>query len=299
MAPASAARESRHLANTGSVVPPAPALDSPEFGLALGLVVGRFMLGMEDLHYGFWPGGLAVTPLNLPTAQARYTEELIGDIPQGVRSILDVGCGAGKTAEVLLDRGYSVEGVSPNAWLTAEARRRLGARAVVHQSRFEELTVSGPYDLLLFSESLLFMGAPRALARAAALTEPGGYLLVADVFRRTGSGKGPIGGGQDWSRFEAVMAQSPFDLVRETDITAFIAPTFDLVNRGSLEMIRPAYDLIMARLTARHPWLMRIARWRFRKSLARYQGKHFSGQRDGAHFARHKSYRRLLYRRRQ
>jgi SAM-dependent methyltransferase len=287
------------MTETESTAPSAPALDSPEFGLALGLVVGRFMLGMEDLHYGYWPEGLPVTPANLPAAQARYTEELIGDIPEGVRSILDVGCGAGKTAEVLLDRGYLVECVSPNAWLTAEARRRLGARAVVHQARFEELALSGPYDLLLFGESLLFMEAPRALARAVALTRPGGALLIADVFRRTGTGKGPIGGGQDWSRFEALMAPSPFELERETDITSFIAPTFDLVNRGSLEMIRPAYDLIMARLTARHPWLMRLARWRFGKSLMRYEAKHFSGQRDGAHFARHKSYRRLVYRRRQ
>lgn len=278
---------------------PIPALDSPEFGLALGLVVGRFMLGMEDLHYGYWAEGLPVTPANLPVAQARYTGELIGDIPEGVRSILDVGCGAGKTAEALVDRGFIVECVSPNAWLTAEARRRLGERVLVHQSRFEDLAVIGPYDLLLFSESLLFMDAPRALAGALALTRPGGYLLISDVFRRTGSGKGPIGGGQDWSRFEALMAESPFELERDADITPFVAPTFDLVNRGSLEMIRPAYELLMARLTARHPWLMRLARWRFGRSLARYEEKHFSGQRDGAHFARHKSYRRLLYRRRQ
>ena len=278
---------------------PPPALDSPEFGLALGLVVGRFMLGMEDLHYGYWPDGLAVALANLPLAQTRYTDELIADIPAGVQSILDVGCGAGKTAEVLVGRGYLVECVSPNAWLTSEARRRLGGRATVHQSRFEDLGDSGPYDLLLFSESLLFMDAPRALARALALTRSGGYLLIADVFRRTETGKGPIGGGQDWSRFEALMAGSPFELERDTDITRFVAPTFDLVNRGSLEMIRPAYDLIMARMTARHPWLMRLARWRFGKALARYEAKHFSGQRDGAHFARHKSYRRLLFRRRQ
>jgi SAM-dependent methyltransferase len=282
-----------------SVQSPVPALDSPEFGLALGLVVGRFMLGMEDLHYGYWADGLEVTPVNLPAAQTRYTLELLGDIPEGVRSILDVGCGVGRTAEMLLDRGFAVECVSPNEWLTAEVRRRLGLRAVVHQSRFEELAVTGPYDLLLFSESLLFMDAGQALARAAALTAPGGYLLVADLFRRTGSGKGPIGGGHDWSRFEAIMADAHFELVRDTDITPFIAPTFDLVNRGSLEMVRPAYQIIMARLAARHPWLMRVARWRFGRALARYEAKHFSGQRDGVHFARHKSYRRLLYRRTQ
>jgi hypothetical protein len=53
----------------------------------------------------------------------------------------------------------------------------------------------------------------------------------------------------------------------------------------------------MARMAARHPILMKLARWKYGKALARYEAKHFSGLRDGAHFARHKSYRRLLYRR--
>jgi SAM-dependent methyltransferase len=277
--------------------PNAPALDSPEFGLALGLIMGRFMLGMEDLHYGYWPDGMAVTPANLPLAQRCYTDELLSDIPEGVRTILDVGCGAGRTAELLLERGYIVECVSPNAWLTAEARRRLGSRGVVYAGHFEDVPTEGRYDLLLFSESLLFMDLPAALARATALTVPGGHLLVSDVFRRTGSGKGPIGGGHDWRRLEECLARAPFTLVRDTDITRFIAPTFDLVNRGSLEMVRPAYDLVMARMAARHPILMKLARWKYGKALARYEAKHFSGLRDGAHFARHKSYRRLLYRR--
>ena len=37
-----------------------PALRSPEFGLALGLVVGRFALDMQDLHYGYWTDDLEV-----------------------------------------------------------------------------------------------------------------------------------------------------------------------------------------------------------------------------------------------
>jgi SAM-dependent methyltransferase len=278
-------------------VPPAPALDSPEFGLALGLVVGRFMLGMEDLHYGFWPDDLPVTPGNLPAAQARYTVELLAEIPVGVQTILDVGCGAGNTARQLLDRGYQVECVSPNAWLNAEAEKLLGSRAPVHSGKFEDVVLTGPFDLLLFSESFLFMDAPRALARAAALLRPGGYLLISDIFRLHSETASPIGGGKDLARFRALMETSPFELMRDTDITSLIAPTFDLVNRASLEMIRPALHLVLARLDARYPWLMRLARWRFGRSLARYDAKHFSGRRDGAHFARHKSYRRLLYRR--
>jgi MPBQ/MSBQ methyltransferase len=119
-----------------SIVPRAPALKSPEFGLALGLVVGRFALDMHDLHYGYWTPDLALTAANLPVAQARYTDKLMADIPEGVKTILDVGCGAGNTAKKLLDRGYEVVCLSPNEWLNAEAQKAVGNRAVVHLSRF-------------------------------------------------------------------------------------------------------------------------------------------------------------------
>jgi hypothetical protein len=67
------------------------------------------------------------------------------------------------------------------------------------------------------------------------------------------------------------------------------------VNRAYVEAIGPAYGLIVARLEASYPRLMRFVRWKWRARIARYEEKHFSGKRDGAHFMRHKSYRRMLY----
>lgn len=274
----------------------APALQSPEFGLALGLVVGRFALGMQDLHYGYWTPDLELTPQNLPLAQARYTEELIRDLPAEVRSVLDVGCGAGNTARKLLDRGLEVDCVSPNAWLTAEARGLLGGRVRVFESKFEDLTLDRTYDLVLFSESFLFMKAELALAKAEAALRPGGYILISDIFKVPAAGASPIGGGQSLPRYQALMAQSRFELLKDTDITEQIAPTFDLLTRAYTEAIGPAYALIMAKTEASHPWLMKLVRWKWREKIRRAEEKHFSGKRDGAHFRRHKSYRRMLYR---
>jgi SAM-dependent methyltransferase len=276
----------------------APALKSPEFGLAMGLVVGRYAIGMEDLHYGFWTDDLPLDPRNLPEAQARYTEALMADIPDGVRSILDVGMGAGNTARKLLERGYRVDGVSPNAYLTAVARQTLGDRVTIFESRFEDVETDRRYDLILFSESFLFMQPDAALAKATALLNPGGHILICDIFRLPAEGQSPIGGGKELAAFRAAMARVPFDLVRETDISANIAPTFDLLDRAYREAIRPAYDLVMARLDATRPWLMRFLRWRFRDRLARLEEKHFSGRRNAANFLTYKSYRRFLFRRR-
>jgi SAM-dependent methyltransferase len=274
----------------------APALQSPEFGLALGLVLGRFAIGMQDLHYGYWTDDLPLLATNLPAAQARYTDELMNDIPEGVKSILDVGCGAGNTARKLLARGYTVDAVSPNAWLTGEARKVLGGRATVYESKFEDLNLDLKYDLILFSESFLFMKAEEALAQARAMLNPGGYILISDIFRLPADEKSPIGGGQDIRRYQALMAASPFEMLKDTDITQPISRTFDLLNIAYGEAIQPAWELIFAKLEAGNPFLMRLVRWKWGKKIREAEEKHFSGKRDGAHFRRHKSYRRMLYR---
>lgn len=277
---------------------PAPPLKSPEFGLALGYLFGRHLLNMRDLHYGYWPDGLPVEIQNLARAQAHYTEFLMTHIPSEVRAILDVGCGAGNTAAQLLERGYRVDCVSPNGFLTAVARRELGTRARVFESRFEDLETDRRYDLLLFSESFLFIKPPAALPKTVTLLAPGGYLLITDIFKLPADGRSPIGGGHHLPAFREAMAGAPFDLIREVDITSRIAPTFDLLDRAYTDALQPAYALVMARLDATHPWLMRFLRWKYRKQIERYERKHFSGQRNGANFAKYKSYRLFLYRKR-
>jgi hypothetical protein len=85
-------------------------VDSREVGLVAGLNLFSYFLGTRDLHYGLWQDDLEVCIQNLPAAQQRYSEFLISHIPEGVKRILDVGCGAGGLASELLARGYEVEG---------------------------------------------------------------------------------------------------------------------------------------------------------------------------------------------
>ena len=87
-------------------------LPSHEFGLAMGLLFGRFSYKMEDLHYGYWTDDLPVDIQNLPKAQAQFTELLISKIPQGVKRILDVGC-----ATATRRRSFSIEGTKLIAFL--------------------------------------------------------------------------------------------------------------------------------------------------------------------------------------
>lgn len=280
-----------------SLVQNAESLPSREFGLAIGLILGRFFVGMEDLHYGYWSDDLPIEMSNVHKAQAQYTDFLMSHVPEGVKTILDVGCGAGNTARKLLDCGYQVDCVSPNSFLTSEAREMLGNQATFFECRFEDLQTDRRYDLLLFSESFLFMRLDESIAKALRCLRPGGYILLTDVFKIVPDGNTAIGGGQHLTLFRDAFARVPFTTLKDIDMTPQIAPTFTLINKGYTQAVKPAYDLVMGRLRAKHPWLMKVILWKFRDKIQRAEAKHFSGQRTADTFSKIKSYRLFLFQR--
>jgi SAM-dependent methyltransferase len=277
-------------------IPTNGALPSSEFGLALGFLIGHHFLNMQDLHYGYWPTGLPPVPQNLAQAQAHYTDFLMSHIPAGVKAVLDVGCGAGNTARKLLDRGFKVDCVSPNGVLTDVAKRVLNGSGDIFETRFQDLQTERRYDLILFSESLLFIPLEQAFTKALSLLNPGGHVLITDIFRIPAEGKSPIGGGHELPRFRETIAGFPLAPLLDLDMTDGIAPTFDLLDAAYREAIQPAYQLILSRLEAKYPWVMKVVKWRFRKKMQRYEDKHFSGRRNGLNFKKYKSYRLMLYR---
>ncbi len=273
----------------------AGSLPSREFGLAMGLILGRFFVKMQDLHYGYWTPDLPIEMPNLPKAQSQYSDFLLSHVPAGVTTILDVGCGAGNTARKLLDRGYQVDCVSPNSFLTSVAKDTLRDRVTFFECRFEDLRTDKRYDLLLFSESFLFMRLNEAIAKAQQCLKPGGYILLSDVFKIVPDGNTAIGGGQHLALFRDAFAKAPFTTLKEVDMTLQIAPTFTLLNDAYVQAVKPAYDLIMARLRKKNPWLMKVVLWKFRDRIKRYEEKHFSGRRTAETFAAIKSYRLFLF----
>src|SRR5436190_1047199 len=271
-------------------------LSSSEFGLALGFVIGHHFLDMQDLHYGYWPEGLPRVPQNLAQAQANYTDFLVSHIPAGVRSVLDVGCGAGNTARKLLDRGLTVDCVTPNGVLAGVAKQVLAGQSDIFETRFQDLETDRRYDLMLFSESLLFIPLEDAFKKALALLNPGGYVLITDIFRIPAEGKSPIGAGHELARFRETIARFPLAPALDLDMTDGIAPTFDMLDAAYREAIQPAYQLILQRLETRYPWVMKLVKWKFKKQMRRYEDKHFSGRRNGVNFKKYKEYRLLLFR---
>jgi len=275
----------------------------------LGLVLAHELLDLDDLHFGFWGGGLDVSLASFPAAQRRFSDYLLDRMPPpGEGRVLDVGCGTGALTARLVSNGYAVDALSPSSRLNVLARERLGALpehdARVFDARLEDLELeglAGSYATVLFSESFQFVKMDIALERVARLLRPGGRLVICDMFKSGrqgdgGPGDGVIRGGQSLSKFKALIADSRFTSVDEDDITTDVSPTIDLVADLLERRVAPAARALDAFLGSRHPFAWRIVRRFTRGRLRKVDARYFSGHYNRRTFERYKTYRCMTFR---
>lgn len=271
-------------------------VDFKEIGLDIGLILAKQFFNTEYLHYGYWTPDLAVTTQNIRQAQENYADFIIAHIPPDTRQILDVGCGAGKFAEKLLDLGYEVDGVSPSPNLTRHVRDLLGDRCRIFECGFEAVETEKQYDLVLFSESFQYVSLPEALDQSLRFLKNGGRLLICDFFRRDVEGVSPIGGGHDLDKFYQLMATYPLELEEDIDITRETAPSLDIVNDFLTNTLHPIYNLIFYVLDHNYRWIAKFIRAKYRKKLEKIEYKYFQQKTNGESFAYFKTYRFLRVR---
>ena len=268
---------------------------SREIGLEIATICGRYFLKLEHLHYGYWTKGLEVDLANLRKAQENYVDFLISNIPDGVNSILDVGCGMGQIAKKLIDAGYKVDCVSPSSVLAQQTRSLLGEESKVFECFYEQLQTENRYDLVLFSESFQYIDPKISTKKTLALLNPDGYLLICDIFKVDTAEKSPISGGHNLTDFFNIISECPLSLVKNLDITEETAPNRDIEDHILEEVVVPVTNLAGQLLDSRYPLLFRILKWKYKRKIEKIRNKYLSGQRTAENFKKFKTYRLLLY----
>ena len=74
------------------------------------------VFGMRMLHLGLFTDDIPHDVDGVLQAQNVYTRALIALVPEGVKSVLDVGCGTGETSKMIGVAGYEPEGLSPDPY---------------------------------------------------------------------------------------------------------------------------------------------------------------------------------------
>jgi 2-polyprenyl-3-methyl-5-hydroxy-6-metoxy-1,4-benzoquinol methylase len=181
------------------------------------------------LHYGLWTEGEVPSFPTLRRAQERYVDKLIGLLPVAPARVLDIGGGTGALAGRLADLGYEVDMLTPSAAQIEIARRSLGARVRLHQTRFEDFVPGGRFDVCLFSESFQYIRLRHVFPKLDSLLAPGGRVVISDCFRSDGfRGGRMIGGGHSYSGFLRTGDSSGYRVMSDEDVTAQVAPSIAL-----------------------------------------------------------------------
>lgn len=270
-------------------------IDSQEIGLEIGLILGRYFLKTESLHYGYWTDNLKVDISNLPKAQKNYDNLIISSIPEGTKTILDVGCGSGNLALELINKGYQLDCVSPSLLITQHARTLLRDKSHIFECTYEDLKSEKLYDVILFSESFQYIDLEQALQKTSSLLNKGGYLLICDFFKTEAEGESFLGGGHRLKKFYNLVSKYPFKLVKDIDITRETAPNLKIVDDVLENVGLPIWNLLLRHLNSNYPLMSKFLQWKFRKKHEKINRKYFSGKRNAENFAIFKSYRFLLY----
>ena len=269
---------------------------SREVGLEIGHVLGKGLFKLEHLHYGLWKKGLEPDILNLHIAQDEYCKFIISHIPAEVKSILDVGCGAGAFSKKLVDLGYKVDCVCPTEYQNRLVEKLLGQSSEVFKCKFEDIQTDKKYDMVMFCESFQYINLDRVLDMAASLVRQGGYMLICDFFKKRFDDSCGIKGGHKFDKFMNLLKQSAFDVIEDIDITDQTAPNMDILDRATKEVMIPVVDAAERFFRSRHPVVLKILKWRYRKKIAKAEQKYLKGKRTGKDFAEYKTYRLFVCR---
>ena len=269
--------------------------DISDLGVEVGSILGGYLFNSDYLHYGYWPDDLEVKASNVREAQRLYAQLIHTHIPGTVSKVLDVGCGVGKFAEELLDKGYEVDCVSPSAFLTGKTRDRLGDRVHIYESRFEDIQTDRTYDLILFSESFQYIHIRPALNKSIELMADDAHLLICDFFRREAVDNSPIRGGHSLDKFYDFVQDYPLKLITDLDVTRETAPSLDIINELLTNLELPMVGALGDYLTVRHPMISRAISWIFKSRIDGLIERHRATNRES--FTRFKSYHLFLYQR--
>jgi len=247
----------------------------------------------KQLHFGCWEENEELNMKNLRTAQDRYINHLISFIPDGVKTILDVGCGVGGNAIRLKENGYEVTSLSPDPYQEKVFKENTKGEIPFFLSKFEDFKTERKFDLILMSESAQYIDLKKGFKKCREILKDKGYLLVSDFFKIDDVDDGNLQiSGHPHQGYLKEAESNGFVIIKSEDITIKILPTLDFMVSLFNDYLIPSFKIIAHSLGIYLPFFYKITRFLFRKPLKKTLQKSLV---DAQTFTKHRKYMIYLF----
>lgn len=175
------------------------------------------------MHYGLFKGA----DDSLVAAQQCYSELVLSQLPAPPARILEVGVGLGATLSLLMDKGYQVHGITPDAKQVAYIQHRFDTKIPVSCQALEDFQASpASYDVMLLQESGRYIDPLVIFNKALDFLSPSGSLLIIDEFALKRSALG-VEGLHLRADILSLAARFGFDTAADMDLSELVVPTLD------------------------------------------------------------------------
>jgi hypothetical protein len=102
-------------------------------------------------------------------------------------------------------------------------------------------------------------------------------------------------GGHKLDKFLGLVEKSPFKQLENVDITEQTAPNMDMESEVMEKVAGPVMNAGLRFFQSRHPMVLKILMWKYRKEIEKMEKKYLGGGRTGEDFRKFKTYQMFLY----
>jgi len=214
------------------------------------------ILKNDMLHYGYFENPNieedSISIAALEEAQVRYAQNIIDQIVNTNDLILDIGCGMGGLSNLITQKGYKVEALTPNENQINHVKSKYST-ITCYQKRFEDFETKNIYGTIINSESLQYIPLNKAFDKAQKIVKSGGTWIISDYFRFDNSGINKS--SHLLEDFIQKTKEYGWEITYQQDITPNILPTIKLVYGYAERFLLPLTHFIFEKVRYKKAWL--------------------------------------------
>lgn len=241
------------------------AFDKNTYDLELHLY--SKILNNNMLHWGYFedpntdPGDISLKQFE--AAQQRYAKNLSEQIADIKAPVLDVGCGMGGLAEILMKRSIPVEVLTPNKNQISFISKKHPTLSC-HRCKFEDFEASTLFGTIINSESLQYIKLDAAFQKVDSIIKPKARWIITDYFRT--EDRSDNKGSHLLSDFKQLAKAHNWTILLEKDITPNVLPTISFINLYLERFLLPLRHYAYEKLRYKKAWLFYLSE-RIRKHI--------------------------------